>query len=298
MEVTDFFASFGVKVDPRELAKIDKQLAAIDKKIVAWNAKHRNSPLFNLSRFSVNRTVLRQNMQEALNAVSRQVVFEVQKFRVNQAALRRTVGDALDRASGQLAFQVRNFVGPNGEIVPVGAAARAGGKGGTGVGKGGTGGGGGGGGGRPGVGVGFMGLSPYALMGGGAGYGAWRGLQGINRLNQEIVSAQLTTTAVANIAGYDDVAGAASLEWLKRQGQRIGFNWLGTTEQYNTFMSNAFGAGLDMEQGQDIYLGFSEYTRAMGVSNARQKLVMTALSQMAGKGVLSMEELNETRLAA
>lgn len=289
MEVTDFFASFGVKVDPKELNKIDKQLAAIDKKIMAWNAKHRQRPPFQLSRFNVNRGNLRKDVVAALASVSKTTYFEIYNFRIRQAALRRSLGDALDLASTQLAFQVRNFVGPNGEIVPIGSAARAGareraagvaGRASGGAGRG-----------RMGLGVGYMGLSPYALMGGGVGYGAWRGLRNLNRLNQEIVSAQLTTTAVANIAGYDDLAGAESLNWLKRQGQRVGFSWLDSTEQYNTFMSNAFGAGLDMEGGQDIYLGFSEYSRAMGVSSARQKLIMTALSQMTGKGVLSMEEL-------
>jgi len=36
----------------------------------------------------------------------------------------------------------------------------------------------------------------------------------------------------------------------------------------------------------------------MGVTPARRKLVNNALSQMMGKGVISMEELDVTRLAA
>jgi tape measure domain-containing protein len=121
------------------------------------------------------------------------------------------------------------------------------------------------------------------------GFGGY-GLAQTNRLNQEVISAQLTTQAVTEAAGLQG-QGPAAFDWLRQQGNRIGFSYMDQAQDYNNFLSNSLGAGMSLQGSQDIYLGFAEYARAMGITPARNKLVMNALSQMMGKGTVSMEEL-------
>jgi tape measure domain-containing protein len=128
------------------------------------------------------------------------------------------------------------------------------------------------------------GLSSLPLVGGVFGASA------MNRANQEAISARLTTQAVVEAQGLTG-QGPAAFDWLRNQGNRIGFSYMDQAQDYNNFLSNSLGAGLSLGGSQDIYLGFAEYSKAMGITPARQKLVMNALSQMQGKGVVSMEEL-------
>ena len=118
------------------------------------------------------------------------------------------------------------------------------------------------------------------------------GLSQLNKANQEVVSARLTTKAVTEAAGLQG-QGEQAFDWLRQQGHRIGFNYLDQAQDYNNYLSNSLGAGMDLKSAQNTYLGFAEYSKAMGTTPARQKLVMNALSQMMGKGVVSMEELKK-----
>ena len=71
----------------------------------------------------------------------------------------------------------------------------------------------------------------------------------------------------------------------------MGVSYMDSAQDYTGFMANALGSGLDIEESQDIFKGFSEYMTAMGLTQYRRKLVTNALTQTLGKGVVSMEEL-------
>lgn len=118
------------------------------------------------------------------------------------------------------------------------------------------------------------------------------GLGSLNTANQELISGQLTTQAVLAAKGYSTQQGVDANKWLFGLANNVGFNYMEALPDYNQFLSNSLGAGLGVEQSQDIFKGFSEYQTAMGVTPARRKLVQNALSQMLGKGVLSMEEVD------
>ena len=127
-------------------------------------------------------------------------------------------------------------------------------------------------------------MPALALAGGGYG------LSSLNRRNQEVISARLTTTAVTEAAGLSG-QGPQAFDWLRNQANRIGFNYMDSAQDYNNFLSNALGSGLNLTQSQDVFQGFAEYSRAMGISPQRQKLVLNAAAQMFGKGSVQSEEL-------
>lgn len=130
-------------------------------------------------------------------------------------------------------------------------------------------------------------------VGGGflAGAGGFYGLNRLNRANQEAMIAPLTTQAVFSSTGRSVEQGTQSWEWYKALGDRMGFDYMDSAQSFNSFMSNAMGAGLTTEGSQDLFKGMTEYQTAMGLDPYRRKLVFNALSQMAGKQKVMSEEV-------
>jgi len=126
--------------------------------------------------------------------------------------------------------------------------------------------------------------------------GGAMGLSALNRANQEVRSAELTTQAVTEAAGLYG-QGPQAYEWLRSLASEVGMNYMDSAQDYNSFLSNALGAGVSLGGSQDVFQGMVEYSTAMGITPYRRKLVLNALSQMFGKGQVQAEELN-FRLAA
>jgi hypothetical protein len=131
-------------------------------------------------------------------------------------------------------------------------------------------------------------LGPAIALGLG-GYG----LNALNKRNQEVVSAQLQTQAVITGNGGTAEQGEKSFDWLRKTANRVGFNYLDASSDFNVLTSNLLGSGGTVAQSQNIFKGFAEYGRVNKLSPARQKLVFNALSQIAGKDKLQAEELTK-----
>ncbi|QGH72524.1 MAG: tail tape measure [Myoviridae sp. ctThM1] len=130
-------------------------------------------------------------------------------------------------------------------------------------------------------------LPALALAGGGYGLAA------LNNKNQQIVSAQLQTNAVVGQAAGNPQQGQQAFDWLRYQANRIGFNYLDAAPDYNRLLSGLTGAGMSVSQGQDVFKGFSEYSRVNKLDRVQQQRVYRALSQIAGKNKLQAEELTQ-----
>lgn len=117
------------------------------------------------------------------------------------------------------------------------------------------------------------------------------GLSALNQRNQQVVSAQLQSQAVVQQAGGTAQQGTDSFNWLRAQGNRIGFNYLDASPDYNKLLSGLTGAGMSIGQGQNVFKGFSELSRVNKLDRTQQQRVYRALSQIAGKNKLQSEEL-------
>ncbi len=269
MQVASYFASLQIRLDKKSVNLVDKTLKDLQKKLL----KFKNLKIkLEVNKFNIDSRKLETSLGNALDVASTRVVFDITRFAVNDRALLA----AIIRAMRGLPPLPPLPPGPNPPPRPprphdptpnpprrdyIGAGGVAG----------------------------FAArayVPALAIAGGGYGMGA------LNRMNQEVISAQLTTQAVTEAAGIIG-QGPAAFDWLRNQGNRIGFSYMDQAESYNNFLSNSLGAGMSLSGSQDIYLGFAEYSRAMGTGPARNKLVMNALSQMMGKGTVSMEELKK-----
>lgn len=302
MQISSYKIGVRFQIDNRELRNLDRQMKALEKKFQTFGKRLNKLVSFSIEKFNVNDKKLQTSLGNALDRASNRVVFDITRFAVNdrnmQAALLRASRSMRGgRASGAVARSTlssdewdrrravdREIWREKLEARREDAASRAAQRMSRSVDGGGVTG-------RHAVAAGGMGgIAARAYMPALAlGMGGF-GVAKLNRVNQEVISAQLTTQAVTEAAGLQG-QGTEAFSWLRQQGNRIGFSYMDQAQDYNNFLSNSLGAGVGLEQSQDIYLGFAEYARAMGITPARNKLVMNALSQMMGKGTVSMEEL-------
>lgn len=300
MKIAEYYASLGFRVDRREIKKVDNYLKTLENRLRRFNknilGKHLNIRL-NIDKFNVNQKRMNTVLGNALDKASASLVFQISRFNVDQRAMRAALIRA-GRVAGQGGLPVTTRVTQQGvtsrrpssyrspfdnargttidrlaEGTPSTRSPSS------------------------------YGRANYLHAGGAAGafmrYGAASipfvggiyGMGAMNRANQEQISNRLTAQAVIQGRGGTEAQGKEAFAWLRNLANDVGFNYTDAAPEYNQFLANALGAGLDTEGAQGIFQGFSEYQTAMGVTPARRKLVQNALSQMLGKGVLSMEEV-------
>ena len=274
MNIAKYFASIGFDVDTRGLKKIDKALDTLEKKLKKFDG-FGNNLNFSIGNFTVDQRKLERALGTALDMASNRTVFDINKFNVNQAALNQTVAVAMARAG--MAHPLR--VTPQVPTVPhtptVTPSGRAREAAVTGV--------------AAGVsrGRGMPNLLGPALALGLGGYG----LGALNQRNQQVVSAQLQSSAVIQQAGGTAQQGTDSFQYLRSEGQRIGYNYLDASQDYNKLISGLTGSGVSVADSQKVFSGFAELARVNKLDKTTQNRLFRALSQVAGKGKLQAEEL-------
>lgn len=244
------------------MTRFDAQLRILENKMRV--SGQRMSQFFNLrlTNFNVNQGALNRVLGNALDVASATTVFRIEHFAVDQAALMRTLMAAQTRASAGLPPVTTRMSGVGG----VGRAAASGGF----------------------IGGGLSRMYGPALALGLGGYG----LAALNRRNQEVVSSQLQSSAVVQQAGGTSAQGAESFQYLRSEGQRIGFNYLDASGDYNKLISGLTGSGISVKESQRVFSGFAELARVNKLDKTTQNRLFRALSQVAGKGKLMSEELN------
>lgn len=271
MQISKYFASMGIEVDKASVKKVDKALDHVENRLKRLG-KFANTPItLSLGRFDVDQRRLNMALGNALDMASTHVVFEINRFAVDQQHLNRIMTAATiqaTRVAGQNAT-IRPNVHVNGNGV-VGTGRHVSGAIGGGL-----------------IGRGIGGLYGPALALGLGGYG----LGALNRRNQEVVSAQLQSSAVVQQAGGTAEQGAASFQYLRQEGQRIGFNFLDASGDYNKLISGLTGSGIGLKESQKVFSGFAELARVNKLDKTTQNRLFRALSQVAGKGKLMSEEL-------
>lgn len=278
MQVAKYVASLGLDLDMKSFKKADKALEMLEKKLKKFSG-FGNSFNFGIGNFTVDQRKLERVLGNALDMASNRVVFDINKFVVNQAALNQTVAVAMARAGMAHPMRITPQVpvGPHipGVVAPRGRTKEAAVTGAIA-------------GGASRV-RGMPSLLGPAIVLGMGGYG----LGALNKRNQEIQAAQLTTEAVVTAGGMAPGTGTEAFGWLKNLANKTGFSYMDAADQYNSFLSNSLGMGKTLSQGQQMFKGISEYSRVMHVDPARQKLIFKAFTDMMGKGTVMSEELKK-----
>lgn len=270
MNIAKYTASIGFKVDTQDIKKVDRALNLVENKMRSFQNRLSKTFSLKLNNFDVDQRRLNLALGNALDVASTRTVFQVTRFSVDQANLNRVMTQALGQASrvASSAAVVRPGVSPTRAASTRSGVRTSAGLGGIGLGL-----------------MGPLGYGALALAGGGYGLGA------LNRRNQEVVSAQLQSQAVVQQSGGTAEQGQASFQYLRSEANRIGFNYLDASADYNKLISGLTGSGFSVKDSQKVFSGFAELARVNKLDKTTQNRLFRALSQVAGKGKLQAEEL-------
>lgn len=270
MMISSYFAKIGIEVEKSSFQKADKALDRLENRLRKLGTFANKPIVLNIGTFDVDQRKLNLALGTALDVASTRVVFEINRFAVDQLNLNRVLTAATIQAS-RVAGQ-NSTIRPNVRVEGVRGTGRqaAGAAVGGGI-----------------IGRGVSGFYGPALALGLGGYG----LGALNQRNQQVVSAQLQSSAVVQQAGGTAEQGAASFQYLRNEGQRVGFNFLDASQDYNKLISGLTGSGIGLKESQKVFSGFAELARVNKLDKTTQNRLFRALSQVAGKGKLQAEEL-------
>lgn len=274
MKVAEYFAEFSIRPDRNSIRLVDSELKKLENKLRGLG---KNSTIkLKLSGFNVDQPALRLALGNSLDIASKSVAFEISKFVVNdrnlQAALLRAA-----RRLPPLPPRPNPPLPPRPPVPPYPPRpgpyppdSRRGSGAASGF-----------------IGGGVARLYGPALALAFGGYG----LAQLNKRNQQVVSAQLQSSAVVQQAGGTVEQGAESFQYLRKEANRIGFNYLDASQDYNKLISGLTGSGVSVKESQKVFSGFAELARVNKLDKTTQNRLFRALSQVAGKGKLQAEEL-------
>lgn len=97
---------------------------------------------------------------------------------------------------------------------------------------------------------------------------------------------------LTTVTGSADVA-QKSIEFLRQTAQQSGQSFTEIGASYAKFAASALQSGLSLKQTQDVFKAVSLAAGNLGLSSDQAKRALEALSQIASKGVVSMEELRQ-----
>jgi len=133
-----------------------------------------------------------------------------------------------------------------------------------------------------------------SLKGVGAAIAAAFSIGAVVSFGKEIVK---TTTIYQQFQKSIDFAtgsaanGAKAFQFLQETANKYGLDLRALTEGYKGFSASSILAGTSMQETNRQFLAMAKASSVLGLSAEKSGLVLKGLEQIAGKGVVSMEEL-------
>lgn len=117
------------------------------------------------------------------------------------------------------------------------------------------------------------------------------GLGQLNKANSEYIAQRNSTNAIFSSGDYG-VTGDQARTWLYNSAQRDGYNFKDALPSFNSFMASAMPSR-GYEKSRSVFEAFTQFGRTRGADSESMKGALYALSQMASKGQIMSEELNQ-----
>jgi len=86
---------------------------------------------------------------------------------------------------------------------------------------------------------------------------------------------------------------AEEMRFVREEGERLKLNWLSLGESYSRFLTALPPGAMALEDTRKIFTGFATAARVARLSTDDTNGIFVALTQMASKGTISMEELRQ-----
>lgn len=98
------------------------------------------------------------------------------------------------------------------------------------------------------------------------------------------------TTSLKFVSGSSSEA-ATNMKFLRETSDQLGYSLTTLIPNFNKIAASTKESQLEGEQTRNIFFAIAQAGRVLGLSNEQVSNSLLAVSQMAGKGVVSMEEL-------
>lgn len=119
-------------------------------------------------------------------------------------------------------------------------------------------------------------------------FGVVEGLNGIVKATSTVESATTRMTAVFGSAA----AGAQELDFVRRTADRLNVSFGDLAKGYSQFAAATRGTAIAGQKTRDIFVRITEASIVMGLSMEDQQAIFLALTQIASKGKIQLEELS------
>ena len=125
-----------------------------------------------------------------------------------------------------------------------------------------------------------------------AAAGAFAGIEAGRSFVEANLSIEATERALTQITGSADAA-SKEIDWLRQTTNRLGIDTQSATRAYISLAAAAKGTALDGEGARRVFEAVAGSMAKLGKSSADTEGALQAISQMIGKGVVSMEEMRQ-----
>lgn len=116
------------------------------------------------------------------------------------------------------------------------------------------------------------------------------GTIGVREIVNATVKMDSLRTSMNALAG-SEIGGFEQIEFLRKETNRLGQDFLTTADAYKNLFSSGKGAGMADSDIQSIFSGVLEAGTVLGSSQQQMQGALTALEQMISKGKVSTQEL-------
>lgn len=281
--VTQYYAKVGISIDNSQLKKVDRYFKLIEAKLSRFHKKT------NILNFSVNMRGLEKKLGDALDSVSRKVVFEISNFVVNkrnlQAAITNAAGKLVVPSSSNAPFGIaplspkewnrrtlmsaklrrEEAIARQNERLELANLRN-----------------------NRMASVPLIGRSPigFGMLPSLAGVGGALGMAQLNQANQQMIS--------SNIAAESVLGSNAKplLDWLAKRSDYLGVSYADTLPQFTKFMASSSPL-MGQEASKDVFSSFMQFGRTRGADKVSMNRALTAIGQMSAKGQVMAEELKQ-----
>lgn len=122
--------------------------------------------------------------------------------------------------------------------------------------------------------------------------GAFAGIEAGRSFVEANLSIEATERALIQIVGSAEAA-SQEIDWLRQTTNRLGIETQSASRAYISLAAAAKGTALDGEGARRVFEAVAGSMAKLGKSSADTEGALQAISQMIGKGVVSMEEMRQ-----
>lgn len=121
--------------------------------------------------------------------------------------------------------------------------------------------------------------------------GLYAAINGVSQVLQASQDMQAARSRLNVVTDGNTQATAAELTFVRKESERLGFSFTTLAEQWSKFAAATKGSNITLEESRKIFLALSQAGRVLKLDNDAINRSFLAVTQIASKGTIQMEEL-------